>query len=100
MVVAQLVELLLEVDAAEPGELAELHVEDVLGLHLAELERRGHAARSRAAARSSAGPDGGDDLVDHVERLDEALDDVGPVLRPCRGGTRERRVMTSTWWSM
>ena len=31
----------LEVDAGQPGELAEAHVEDVLGLHVGELERLG-----------------------------------------------------------
>ena len=31
----------LEVDAGQAGELAELHVEDVLGLHVGELERLG-----------------------------------------------------------
>ena len=44
-------------------------------------------------------PDQGDDRVDHVEGLEEALDDVGPVLGLARRYS-ERRVMTSTWWSM
>ena len=40
----QLGELGLEVDAGQAGEPAERHVEDVLGLDLAELERLGHEA--------------------------------------------------------
>ena len=36
---------------------------------------------ARAAARSSDAADEGDDLVDDVEGLEQALDDVGPVLR-------------------
>ena len=34
----------LQVDARQPGQLAQLHVEDVDGLALAELERLGHQA--------------------------------------------------------
>ena len=82
----------------QAGELAEAHVEDVLGLHLAELERLGHEA---VAGRGPvlAGADERDDLVDHVEGLEQALEDVGSRCGPCPGGTRERRVMTSTWWA-
>ena len=46
---------------AEPGELPEPHVEDVLGLHVAELERLGHEAGAGGGA--VFGPaDEGDDL--------------------------------------
>ena len=69
------VELGLEVDAGQPGELAELHVEDVDGLHLGELERLGHQPRlGRGGVVAAA--DEGDDLVDDVEGLDAALEDV------------------------
>ena len=51
---------------------------------------------SRAAPLSSDGPDGGDDLVDEVEGLDQPLDDVGPVPGLVADGTRDRRRMTST----
>ena len=88
----------LEVDAAEPGELGQAHLEDVVGLHLAELERC--AIRPVAAAcRVLAAADEGDDLVDDVERLDPALEDVLAVAGLVAGGTAMRRVMTSTWWS-
>ena len=35
---------------------------------------------TRAAARSSLPRMSGDDLVDHVEGLEQALDDVGPLV--------------------
>ena len=75
----QLGQLLLEVDAGQPGEAAELHVEDVVGLDLGELEGLGHQAAHGPRA-VLAGPDGGDDLVDHVEGPEQTLDDVGPGL--------------------
>ena len=68
-------ELGLEVDPAEARQLAELHVEDVDRLHLGELVRRDHQRRL-GRGRVVARPDEGDDLVDHVERLDPALEDV------------------------
>ena len=63
---AELGELLFEPGPAEAGQRTQLHVEDVLGLRLTELERRGleRLARRGLVGR---GPDGGDDLVDQVE---------------------------------
>ena len=58
---AQLAELGLEVDAGEPGEAGERHVEDVLGLHLGELERR-RDEPAPGVGLVVGGPDGGDDL--------------------------------------
>ena len=77
---AQLGHLGIELVLAEAGELVQPHVEDVLGLHLGELERLGH---ERILGRRSVGrlADGGDDLVDHAERLDQTFDDVRPTLR-------------------
>ena len=78
MRLAQLVHLGLEVDAGQAGELAEAHVEDVLGLVDRELERLGHqadAGRGPVVGR----PDEGDDLVDDVDGLEQALDQVGPL---------------------
>ena len=75
---AQLGDLGLEVAAAQTGEPRQGHVEDVLGLHLGELERRGHQGRASRGAVVGC-PDGGDDLVDHVEGLEQAFDDVGPL---------------------
>ena len=65
----------------------ERHVEDVVGLDLAELERLGHEAGAGRGAVVGA-PDERDDGVDHVERLEQALDDVGAVLGLRRAGTR------------
>ena len=95
----QLGQLLLELGAAEPGEAAEGHVEDVVGLDLAELERLGHEARRGPRGRSSDARMRAMICVDHVERLEQALDDVGPVARPSCSRNSERRVMTSTWWA-
>ena len=78
-VLAQLLQLGLEVDPGQPGELPEPHVEDVLGLVERELEGLDHQA---GAGRGTVlrGPDEGDDLVDDVDRLEEALDQVGARL--------------------
>ena len=62
----------------ETGQLREAHVDDVGGLHVAEEEGirlQGGDGRLAVLRR----PDRRDDGVDHVERLDQALDDVGPV---------------------
>ena len=77
---AQLGQLGLQLLAAEPGQARQLHVEDVLGLHVGELEGLGDE-RLPGGGLVGRGPDGGDDLVDEIEGLDEAFDDVGPV--PC-----------------
>ena len=77
---------LLDVDPGQAGQLAEAHLEDVLGLELGELERR--AMRPpRAAAAVLAGADQGDHLVDHVEGPEQALQDVLVAGGPCPGGT-------------
>ncbi len=75
----QLGQLPFELGAAQAGEADERHVEDVVGLDLAELERRGHEPGAGRFA-IVGGPDEGDDLVDHVEGLQKAVDDVGPGL--------------------
>ena len=80
MVAAQLLELVAQLLAVELGEPAELHVEDVLRLHVGELERRDHEARLGALGVFRTA-DVGDDGVDHVERLHQALDDVLALLR-------------------
>ena len=76
---AQLAGFLFQIAATEPGEPAQLHVEDVVGLDLGELEGAGHQ-RLAGGTAILARPDRGDDLVDEVERLDQALDDVEPLL--------------------
>ena len=80
MVRPQLLELVAQLLAVELGEPAELHVEDVLRLHVGELERRDHQAGLGALGVFGAA-DQGDDGVDHVERLHQALDDVLALLR-------------------
>ena len=64
--------------AAELGEPAQRHVEDVVGLDLAELELLAH---ERGPSRRSVlrRPDGGDDRIDHVHRPNQALQDVLPA---------------------
>ena len=70
--------LLVELGAGEPREAAQRHVEDVVRLDLAELEllhqlRPGFLGVLRAA-------DDRDDLVEVVERDQQALDDVQALL--------------------
>ena len=73
----QLGQLLLEVRPAQPGEAGQGHVQDVVGLLLREVERR------RGQGLEGGGPvvgaaDGGDDLVQHVDGLEQSFDHVGP----------------------
>ena len=76
----ELTELVAQLLALELGEPAELHVEDVVRLHLGELERRRHQARTGRFDVGGA-PDQRDDRLDHVERLHQPLDDVRALLR-------------------
>ena len=79
--------LLLEVGSTQPGQTAELHVENVVGLDLRERHRlatcgwgdTGHEGFTRCAPILTR-PDGGDDLVDEIERVEKTLDDVEPLL--------------------
>ena len=84
---AQLLEPLLDVDPGEAGQLAEAHLQDVLGLELGEPEALHEATAGRGPVL--AGADEGDHLVDHVEGPQQALLDllvpaglVQAVLRP------------------
>ena len=74
---AQLGHLFLEAGPAEAGESGQGHVEDVFGLLLTELERLGDKCEPRRGL-VVAGTDGGDDRVDHVDRLEQSLHDVSP----------------------
>src|SRR5581483_3738643 len=78
--VAQLGDLLLEVDAGQAGQATEGHVEDVLRLHLAELERLRHEPLTRRGAVFGAA-DQRDHVVDDVERLQQTFADVRLLLR-------------------
>lgn len=71
---AQLGGLGLQLALFQAGEPAQLHVEDRLGLALAEAERL-HQARLGLLAGLAAADDG-DDLVDHVDGAQQAFDDV------------------------
>ena len=75
---AQLVALGLELDAGEPRESPQAQLEDVLGLHLAEVEDV-HEAGARLL-RLVARADDLDDLVDVEDRDEEALDEVQALL--------------------
>ena len=77
---AQLFELVAQLLPLERGEAAELQVEDVAGLHLAELEGRRHQRGAGRVGRFGAA-DQRDDRVDHVERAQQTFDDVRAVAR-------------------
>ena len=79
-------DLLLDVDPAEPGELAQTHFEDVLGLHLAELERWCQQT-GLGFCRILAAADEGDDLIDDVECLQPAFEDVLAIAGLASAGT-------------
>src|SRR4029077_15960256 len=68
-------DLALEVDATEPGQLRQAHLEDVLRLQLTELERHGHES-GLGFSRVLAAPNEGDDLIDDIEGLDATLEEV------------------------
>ncbi|OQC41772.1 MAG: hypothetical protein BWX64_00674 [Acidobacteria bacterium ADurb.Bin051] len=74
----QLAVLVDELLPLEAGEALETHLEDRLGLHLREAEdaHQSLAGDRRGLARA----DRRDHLVEDVERLEQPLDDVRPVL--------------------
>ncbi len=75
---AQFGELSLDLRALEAGEPAETHLEDGVGLDDGEPEAL-HERRARLVVVCGR-PDDADDLVDVVERDDQSLEDVGPLL--------------------
>ena len=78
MVALDLGQLVDDLLALEGGEPPQLHVQDGLGLHLVDVEQHDQAlARDLDRLR---GADQRDDLVQRVERLDVAAQDVGPLL--------------------
>ena len=86
----QLVEFGLEVNPGEPGQLTELHVQDVVGLNFGEFKRSGHEAVT-GNSDIIACSDEFDNLVDDIEGLNAPLEDVlamtgllQPVLGPAR----------------
>ena len=71
----QAVELLLDLVALQAGEALEAHLQDGRGLLRAKAEARDHALRSLGVG--TGGADDVDDLVDIVQRQQQALQDVG-----------------------
>jgi hypothetical protein len=74
----QVLVLLLELRASELGEAAQRHVQDVVGLDLRELELA-HQLGARVLGVRGA-TDDADDLVEVLQRDQQALDDVVALL--------------------
>ncbi len=74
----ELVVLVAQLLALQRGEAAQRHVEDVGRLRLAEVVRRELQCLARRVGRLRS-TDQRDDRVDHVERLEQTLEDVRPV---------------------
>ena len=77
---AQRVAFGLELDAAELREAAQPQLEDVFGLHLAQLEHVDQAGASLVGVVARA--DDLDDLVDVEDRDEQSLDEVQSLLPP------------------
>ena len=77
-------------DTSQSSEATQGHVEDVIRLLFGELERCGHQrnARRPSVVRSA---DRRDDEIEHVDRLEQALDDVGPRLGLAQAELRSPR---------
>ena len=82
----ELVELVAQLLALERGQAPQRHVEDVRGLGLAEFVRRELQRLARRVGRLRTA-DQRDDRVDHVERLQQTLEDVRTVARLVQAGT-------------
>ena len=82
----QLVALGLELDAREPGEAAQLQLEDVVGLGLGQVEDRDQPGLGHRGVVGAA--DQLDDLVDVEDRDEQPLDEVQPFAGACAAGTR------------
>ena len=76
---AQVVAFGLQLDAAHPGQAAQPQIQDVLGLHLVQVEH-GHQA-ALGHVRVIGGADHLDHLVDVHHRKQQALDQMQPLLR-------------------
>ena len=70
---------------SQGGEPAQLHVEDRVGLHLVDVEQLDQAVAGLVDVGAAA--DQRDDLVERVERLDQAAQDVGAAPRPRAAGS-------------
>ena len=76
----QIAVFLFEPGALQRGQAAQLHVEHRLRLPLGEVEGVVLQAVARGVGRFRRA-NRGDDLVDHVDRLEQTLDDVMPIAR-------------------
>ena len=74
----QLVALGLELDPGEPGQAAQLQLEDVVGL--GSDRSKTEISRASRGGGVVGGADQLDDLVDVEDRDEQALDEVQPVL--------------------
>ena len=63
--------------ALQGGQAAQLHGQDLVGLDLVDVEQVDQAGAGVVHSRRAA--DQGDDLVQHVQRLDQAAEDVGAL---------------------
>ena len=75
--VLQLGELVDDLLALEGGQAAQLHGQDGVGLHLVDVEQAHQAGARGVDGRRPA--DQGDDLVERIQRLDQAAEDVGAL---------------------
>ena len=75
---AQLGKLGLDLLALQAGQAAQAHLEDVVGLHFGKTEALHQALAGLCIV--ARGADDGDDLVDIVERDDEAFQNMGAFL--------------------
>ena len=71
--------LVLDLLAFQGGEPAQLHVQDGLGLDLVDVQQLHQAVAGRFDGGGRA--DQGDDLVERVQRLEQAAQDVRSLLR-------------------
>ena len=76
---AQVVALGLQLDPAHPGQAAQPQIQDVLGLHLIQVEH-GHQS-ALGGVRVVGGADHLDHLVDVHHRQQQSLDQMQPLLR-------------------
>ena len=95
----QLGHLLFELGAAQPGQAAERHVEDVGGLDLGEGERARPSSAVRAVGRSSE-PRMVAITASSMSMARRRPSTMWARSRALRSRNSERRVTTSIWWSM
>ena len=86
----------LDLVGLQCGQALQTEIEDRLGLDAGELEALDQAVARRVRIARAA--DQLDDLVDVVDRDEQALEDVEAASRS-RSSCLVRRTITSRWWS-